>query len=85
MAISAQVKLFYVGGQRRTYLSRWKLVLSEYSVLHARLYNSSGLLCALYVGRSYICRNCFSDHTVVPGAETEATTRRGYCCSCWFG
>ena len=40
------MKLHYVGGQssRRAYLSRWKLILREYSALRARLYNSSELL-----------------------------------------
>ena len=37
-------KIVCSGGQRRAYLSRWKLVLREYSALHARLYNSSRLL-----------------------------------------
>ena len=38
------VKLLNVGGQRRTYLSRWKLILSDYNALRARLFNSPGLL-----------------------------------------
>ena len=33
-----------VGGQRRAYLSRWKLVLKEYNAIRSRLYNSSDLL-----------------------------------------
>ena len=53
MVLNVKVKLFYVGGQRRAYLSRWKLILKEYSALRARLFNSSGLLeetkLALYV------------------------------------
>ena len=47
------MKWFYVGGQRRAYLSKWNLILKEYNALRARLYNSSGLLeetkLALYV------------------------------------
>ena len=43
----------FVGSYRRSYLSKWKLILKDYSALRARLYNSSGLLeetnLALYV------------------------------------
>ena len=38
------IKLFNVGGQRRAYLSRWKLILKEYNAIRSRLYNSSDLL-----------------------------------------
>ena len=36
--------MFYLGGQQRTYLSRWRLILKHYSEIRARLYNSAGLL-----------------------------------------
>ena len=42
-----------VGGQRRAYLSRWKLVLREHNALRACVFNSAGLLeetnLALYI------------------------------------
>ena len=46
-------RIVYIGGQRRSYLSRWKLVLQDYNSIRARLFNSERVLeetdLALYV------------------------------------
>ena len=44
LVFNLSCKMFYVGGQRRTYLSRWKLIIQHYNAIRARLYNSLGLL-----------------------------------------
>ena len=35
---------FHVGGQKRAYLSKWKLILQDYTAIRTRLYNSLDLL-----------------------------------------
>jgi len=42
--VHTNLKCIFVGGQGRTYVSRWDKVLQDYSALRARLFNSLDLL-----------------------------------------